>query len=114
MEGESISALSGIYSGILNRTSSIDLCWHFLEQQFCATLLSDMLADQLFLGHDLLAWLTLAVGGALVVGNAAALVRPPVEVDSEAVSKAMRRRSRFFIVVGAIASIWALATLISS
>ena len=32
---------------------------------------------QLFLGKDLLAWLVLAFGAALVVGNVAALVRPP-------------------------------------
>ena len=30
-----------------------------------------------FLGDDLLAWLVLALGGALLVGNVAAIVRPP-------------------------------------
>ena len=30
-----------------------------------------------FLGDDLLPWLVLALGGALLVGNVAALVRPP-------------------------------------
>ena len=36
-----------------------------------------VLADTLFLGNDLLAWLLLALGGALAVGNGLALVRPP-------------------------------------
>ena len=31
----------------------------------------------MFLGDDLLAWLVLALGGALLVGNVAAIVRPP-------------------------------------
>ena len=31
----------------------------------------------MFLGEDLLAWLVLAIGGALCVGNVLALVRPP-------------------------------------
>ena len=30
-----------------------------------------------FLGEDLLAWLVLAIGAALAVGNALALIRPP-------------------------------------
>jgi hypothetical protein len=40
------------------------------------------LADDLFLGHDLLAWLVLAMGAALAVGNIAALVRPPARPDA--------------------------------
>ena len=33
----------------------------------------------MFLGDDLLAWLVLALGGALLVGNVMAIVRPPAE-----------------------------------
>lgn len=70
-------------------------------------------ADELFLGHDLLAWLVLAVGGALVVGNLAALIRPPTQVGDAAPSAALRRRSAIYIGIGAIAAIWALATLLT-
>lgn len=70
-------------------------------------------ADELFLGHDLLAWLVLAVGGALVVGNLAALIRPPAEAETAASSTALRRRAAVYIGIGAIAAIWALATLLS-
>ena len=34
-----------------------------------------------FLGEDLLAWLVLAIGAALAVGNALALIRPPETVS---------------------------------
>ena len=37
----------------------------------------------MFLGDDLLAWLVLALGGALLVGNVAAIVRPPDEPREE-------------------------------
>ena len=33
--------------------------------------------EKVFLGDDLLAWLVLALGGALLVGNIAAIARPP-------------------------------------
>ncbi|MBS1847918.1 MAG: hypothetical protein JST73_06525 [Actinobacteria bacterium] len=70
-----------------------------------------MFADQLFLGHDLLAWLILAFGGALLVGNIAAIVRPPVDDGDAPMSKGMRRRAVVFAAIGAVAAIWALATL---
>ena len=76
-----------------------------------------MLADELFLGHDLLAWLVLAFGGALLVGNVAALVRPPqptpLQGDENSTDPRMRRRAIGFAGIGAIAAIWALATLLS-
>ncbi len=72
-----------------------------------------MLADELFLGHDLLAWLVLAFGGALVVGNIAALIRPPVETDPDSPPKMLRRRALIYAGIGAIAAIWALATLMT-
>lgn len=72
-----------------------------------------MFADELFLGHDLLAWLVLAFGGALVVGNVAALVRPPTESDGAMEATGIRRRAMLFALIGAIAAIWALATLLT-
>ncbi|MEY3749260.1 MAG: hypothetical protein RLZZ449_1154, partial [Actinomycetota bacterium] len=38
----------------------------------------------MFLGEDLLAWLLLAFGGAMFVGNIAALLRPRAEPVEEA------------------------------
>jgi hypothetical protein len=71
--------------------------------------------DVLFLGEDLLPWLVLAFGAAMVVGNLAAFFRPP---PSEPGELDVRRepppagRTLAFVVVGAIAALWALATLV--
>ncbi len=72
-----------------------------------------VLAEELFLGHDLLAWLVLAFGAALVVGNIAALVKPPVDLEETAPPTLLRRRALIYIGIGAIAAIWALATLLT-
>jgi hypothetical protein len=72
------------------------------------------LAEKLFLGNDLLAWLLLALGGALVVGNGLALVRPPERSRTGDLDRAPVRRSVIMIVIGAVATIWALATLLSA
>jgi hypothetical protein len=72
-----------------------------------------LLAEQLFLGNDLLAWLLLALGGALVVGNGLALLRPPEQARAGDLARAPVRRSVVMIVIGMIATIWALATLIA-
>ncbi|MFM1791489.1 MAG: hypothetical protein RLZZ526_1816, partial [Actinomycetota bacterium] len=37
----------------------------------------------MFLGENLLAWLVLALGGALLFGNVMAIVRPPQNKRSE-------------------------------
>lgn len=67
-----------------------------------------------FLGEDLLAWLVLAIGGAMAVGNLAALVRPPEERrDDDDLERAPMVRSLVFVVVGAVAAVWALGSLIS-
>jgi len=67
-----------------------------------------------FLGEDLLAWLVLAIGGAMAFGNALALIRPPQEQHREDdLAAAPKGRSLMFIAVGAIATIWALASLLS-
>jgi len=67
----------------------------------------------MFLGDDLLPWLVLAIGGAMAVGNLAALIRPPDESHhDEDLERAPVVRSIVFIVVGAIAAVWALGSLI--
>ena len=72
-----------------------------------------MLADQsLFLGKDLLPWLVLALGGALALGNLLALVRPPVAPKDGELARAPVRRSLVMAAVGALAAVWALASLL--
>ncbi len=72
-----------------------------------------MLADQsLFLGKDLLPWLVLALGGALALGNVLALVRPPVAPKDGELARAPVRRSLVMAAVGALAAVWALASLL--
>ncbi len=70
-----------------------------------------MVADQLFLGNDLLAYLMLALGGALALGNGLALVRPPREEREGDLARAPVGRSVLMASVGLIAAIWALASL---
>lgn len=68
----------------------------------------------MFLGDDLLAWLILALGGALFVGNVVAIVRPPEGQREEgALEQAPMGRSLLMAAVGLIGAVWALATLIS-
>ena len=64
-------------------------------------------------GPDLLRYLVLALGGALVVGNVLALVRPPERQSEGELSKAPVARTVTMAVVGAIASLWAIATILS-
>jgi hypothetical protein len=65
-----------------------------------------------FLGDDLLTWLLLALGGALLVGNVLAIVRPPAEAAEGDLRRAPLGRSLLMAAVGAVAAIWALASLI--
>lgn len=67
----------------------------------------------LFLGKDLLAWLVLALGGALAAGNIMALVRPPAQTKEGDLVRAPMRRSITMAVVGLVACVWALASLVS-
>lgn len=71
-----------------------------------------MLAE-LFLGNDLLPWLVLALGAALVVGNGLALVRPPERRAEGELARAPIARTIVMIVVGLVAAVWALATLVT-
>ena len=67
----------------------------------------------MFLGEDLLAWLVLAFGGALFVGNLAAVVRPPAETDEGSLERAPIGRSLVYAGIGLVAALWALASLVS-
>lgn len=65
------------------------------------------------LGDDLLAWLVLALGGALFVGNLLALIRPPEAPKRGELKRAPTGRSLLMALVGFFAAVWALASLIS-
>ena len=67
----------------------------------------------MFLGDDLLAYLVLALGGALAVGNVLALVRPPQHPEEGELTRAPVARSLVMAVIGGVAALWALASLIS-
>ena len=68
----------------------------------------------MFLGEDLLAWLTLAFGGALFVGNLLAIVKPPErQLDDANLERAPVMRSAVFAGIGFVAALWALASLLS-
>lgn len=76
----------------------------------------------MFLGENLIVYLVLALGGALAVGNIAALVRPPKkrepentdgDVPSTDLPKAPVMRSLVMAVIGATAAVWSIASLVS-
>jgi len=67
----------------------------------------------LLLGNNLLAYIFLALGGALVVGNGLALVRPPQQLDQGDLRRAPVGRTVVMMLVGAVVAVWALASLIS-
>ncbi|HEX3539235.1 MAG TPA: hypothetical protein VHT75_02220 [Acidimicrobiales bacterium] len=73
--------------------------------------------NDLFGGTELLRLLFLAFGGALVVGNVLALLRPPPRLPTEDQGAAPLRpplaRSVTMIAIGMVAVIWALASLTS-
>ncbi len=67
----------------------------------------------MFLGEDLLAWIMLALGAALVVGNTAALIKPPQgERGATDLERAPVARSVAMALLGFVAGSWALASLI--
>jgi hypothetical protein len=71
-------------------------------------------SPSLFLGEDLLAYLVLAFGGALVVGNVAAIIRPP-DPDKRADGELERApvvRSLVMAAFGLVAFVWALVSLL--
>jgi hypothetical protein len=64
-------------------------------------------------GPDLLRYLVLALGGALVVGNVLALVRPPDRPQEGELDRAPVTRTVVMAVVGGLAALWAVATILS-
>ncbi|MEY2571333.1 MAG: hypothetical protein QOE63_1683 [Acidimicrobiaceae bacterium] len=66
----------------------------------------------MFLGEDLLAYLVLALGGALAVGNVLALVRPPDDRQEGELARAPVGRTVLMAVLGGVAALWALASLL--
>lgn len=68
----------------------------------------------MFLGDDLLTLLLLALGAALAFGNIVALVRPPESRQSEHdLDRPPLARSLVMIVIGLVATVWAVASLIA-
>jgi hypothetical protein len=66
------------------------------------------------LGDDLLPWLMLALGGALLVGNVAALLRPPpAPSHGTDLKRAPVGRSLVMAFVGFVAAVWALGSLVA-
>ncbi len=67
----------------------------------------------MFLGEDLLAWMVIALGGAMFAGNVAALIRPPKQRrDANDLTKAPVVRSVVMATIGAIAMVWAFVSLL--
>ncbi len=66
----------------------------------------------MFLGEDLLGWLLLALGAAMFVGNGLAIIRPPANKENTDLKKAPIARSLIFMLLGLVASVAALGTLI--
>ena len=68
----------------------------------------------MFLGQNLLAWLVLALGASMAVGNLMALLRPrPQRRDPDDLERAPLGRSLLYILIGSVAAVWALASLVS-
>jgi hypothetical protein len=67
----------------------------------------------LFLGKDLLPLLVLALGGALFVGNALAIVRPPAAAKEGDLKRAPIGRSLMMGGIGLLAAMWAIGSLVN-
>lgn len=67
----------------------------------------------MFLGDDLLAWLALALGGALFAGNLIAVVRPPEAPEEGHLEQAPVGRSLLYAGLGLVVAVWAAATLLA-
>lgn len=66
----------------------------------------------MFLGEDLLPFLTLAIGGGLAVGTIAALVKPRDEHREGELERPPLARSLVQIAIGLTVSVWAIASLL--
>jgi hypothetical protein len=61
----------------------------------------------------MIVWLVLAMGGALLLGNVLALVKPPPVPKEGELATAPRGRSVLMAFVGFVAAAWALASLVA-
>jgi hypothetical protein len=68
----------------------------------------------MLLGDDLLPLLVLAFGGAMAVGSALALIRPPKQHGQDELERPPLARSLTMIGIGAIAAVWAVASLVAA
>ena len=59
-----------------------------------------------------MAWLVLALGGALALGTLLALLRPPENPEEGDLERPPLARSLVMIGLGALAALWALASLL--
>jgi hypothetical protein len=75
-------------------------------------LLAEETSAPVFLGEDLLAYLVLALGAAMAVGSILAVARPPERTKDGELARAPLGRSVVMAVVGAVAAVWALASLV--
>jgi hypothetical protein len=66
-----------------------------------------------FLGNDLLAYVVLALGAALFVGNGLALLRPPAQLQRGDLQRPPIARTVVMMAIGAIAAVWSLGSLLS-
>ena len=67
----------------------------------------------MFLGENLIVYLVLALGAALAVGNIMAMVKPPKKKQSEGdLQVAPKARSLGMAIIGTVAALWALVSLI--
>ena len=64
-------------------------------------------------GEDLLPWIVLALGAALAIGTAIALVRPPKNPNTGDLVRPPLARSVVMIALGSLAAIWGLASLLT-
>lgn len=68
----------------------------------------------MLLGDDFFAWVMLAFGGALLVGNVMALVHPPQQAKTGELAQAPKVRTVVMASIGGVITIWAVATLLVS
>jgi len=74
-----------------------------------------LLGETLLLGDNLLVYLLLAFGGAMAAGNVLAIVKPPAAPKRDGdLHRAPVVRSVVFAIIGTIAAVWAIASLLSS
>jgi hypothetical protein len=76
-------------------------------------LLADERGTPLLLGENLLAYLVLALGAALLVGNLLAVLRPPQQPKEGELERAPVGRSLVMAGIGFAAAIWSLASLVA-